>query len=269
MSHWEVYPAIDLRQGRVVRLRQGDPDRETAFGDPGTVAVRWQDAGARWLHVVNLDGALGEGGSRNRAALERILRAGMKVQFGGGLRDIESIRSALDVGVARAIIGTAAVEEPDLLRTALAEHGPERIAVAIDAREGRVRTRGWRAESDLGAAELAARCAELGARWFIHTDVARDGMGRGLDVEASRQIARGAGRNEPRRHVIASGGVASLEDVRRACQAGLSGVIIGRALYDGSVRLEDALDVTRRQSAPGEGGIAPGHYPGTRSGHAS
>jgi phosphoribosylformimino-5-aminoimidazole carboxamide ribotide isomerase len=246
MIDWEIYPAIDLRRGHVVRLKQGDPDRETAFGDPWTVARRWQDAGARWLHVVNLDGALGEGNDENLGALERILGTGVQVQFGGGLRDLESIRWALDLGVARAIAGTAAVEEPEVLGAALAAFGPARVAVAIDAREGRVRTRGWREESTLSAADLVSRCADLGARWFIHTDVARDGMGRGLNVEASTRLAQGQGRGRPRIQVVASGGVATLDDVRRASNAGLSGVIIGLALYDGSVRLEEALDITPR-----------------------
>jgi phosphoribosylformimino-5-aminoimidazole carboxamide ribotide isomerase len=249
MSDWEVYPAIDLRCGRVVRLRQGDPAQETAYGDdPLAVARRWQAAGARWLHTVNLDGAFGEGGAENLAALARILGNGLRVQFGGGLRDLDSARRVLALGVRRAILGTAAATQTGLVEEALAAFGPERIAVAIDARQGRVRTHGWQRDTGLTAVELAHRCARLGVRWIIHTDVARDGMGRGLNVEASRQLARDAGpmtgQDEGLR-VIASGGVARLEDVERAHYAGLSGVVVGRALYEGTIRLEDALEVGR------------------------
>jgi phosphoribosylformimino-5-aminoimidazole carboxamide ribotide isomerase len=253
MRAFEVYPAIDLRQGRVVRLRQGDPAQKTEYGDdPVAVARRWQACGARWLHVVNLDGALDEAAGLNWAALQRIVGVGLRVQFGGGLRDLETLRRVLELGVERAVLGTAAAEEPELLQAALAAFGAERIAVAIDARAGRVRTHGWQQDSDLTAVELAQRCAGLGVRWIIHTDVARDGMGRGLNVEASHQLAEQAGAllgPGQRLHVIASGGVAGLDDVQRAYRAGLSGVIIGRALYEGALRLEEALQVRRTSDA--------------------
>ncbi len=253
MNEFEVYPAIDLRQGRVVRLRQGDPARETAYdNDPLAIARRWQEAGARWLHVVNLDRALGESGHENLVTLKRILGTGLRVQFGGGLRDLEALRQVLELGVRRAVLGTAAVEGPTLVEAALAAFGPERIAVAIDARRGRVRTHGWQQGSALSTVELAQRCAGLGVQWIIHTDVARDGMSRGLNVEASRQLAQETGpwsSSGQRLHIIASGGVASLDDVQRAYRAGLSGVIIGRALYEGAVRLEDALTVGRMGDA--------------------
>ena len=253
MNEWQVYPAIDLRQGRVVRLRQGDPAQETAYDDdPLAVAHRWQEAGARWLHAINLDGAFGEGSHENLSALKRILGTGLRVQFGGGLRDLESLRHVLEMGVRRAILGTAAAEGPALVEAALVAFGPERFAVAIDARRGRVRTHGWRQDSGLTAVELAQRCSELGVQWIIHTDVARDGMARGLNVGASCQLAQETGplsSSQHRVHVIASGGVASLGDVQRAYRAGLSGVIIGRALYEGSVRLQDALRVGRMGDA--------------------
>jgi phosphoribosylformimino-5-aminoimidazole carboxamide ribotide isomerase len=253
MSDWAIYPAIDLRQGRVVRLRQGDPAQETIFGDdPLAVAGRWQAAGADWVHVVNLDGAFGEEGGENLAALGRIVDTGLRVQFGGGLRDLGSLRRVLEMGVCRAILGTAAVEDPSLIGEALAAFGPERIAVAIDARRGLVRTHGWQQDSALTAGELAGRCREAGVRWIVHTDVGRDGMGRGLNVDASRQLVRDtgpAGDSGQGLRVIASGGVASLQDVERAHRAGLRGVVIGRALYDGAVRLEDALGVDGRRHA--------------------
>lgn len=253
MNEWQIYPAIDLRRGRVVRLKQGDPARETVFDDdPVAVAQRWREVGASWLHVVNLDGAFGEGDTDNHAALESILGTEVRVQFGGGLRDLESLQRVVDLGVSRAIVGTAAVQDPALLEAALNANGPERLAVAIDARHGRVRTHGWQQDSDLSAAELARRCAGLGVRWIIHTDVARDGMGRGLNVKASRQLARESARIGTMAHplsIIASGGVASLDDIRQTYDAGLSGVIIGRALYDGSIRLDNALRVGRMGNA--------------------
>jgi phosphoribosylformimino-5-aminoimidazole carboxamide ribotide isomerase len=239
MRTWNVYPAIDLRQGRVVRLTQGDPDRETQYADdPLHVAHRWQVAGTEWLHVVNLDGALDESGKQNLAALERILTTGLKVQFGGGMRDLDSIRRTLDLGVSRAVIGTAAAENPALVEAALAEFGPERIALGLDAREGIVRTHGWQEDTGITAIEMGRQWAEKGVRWVILTDVARDGMGTGLNLDATVELAQAT-----RMHVIASGGVASLEDVRRTYEAGLSGVIIGRALYEGAVVLEEALRV--------------------------
>jgi phosphoribosylformimino-5-aminoimidazole carboxamide ribotide isomerase len=268
---WTVYPAIDLRRGRVVRLRQGDPDRETEYAsDPLSVAHRWREAGATWLHVVNLDGALNEAGRENQAALERILTAGLRVQFGGGLRDLASLHRALDLGVSRVVVGTAAVKNPALVDQALRAFGPQHIALGIDAREGQVRTDGWQEVAAMTPPELAGRWAARGVRWVIFTDVSRDGMGSGLNLERTMRLARvtvpstSSGRapstsgstSSPHRsgqapaaglqrrlHVIASGGVAGLEDVRRAYQAGLSGVIIGRALYEGQVALEEALRV--------------------------
>jgi phosphoribosylformimino-5-aminoimidazole carboxamide ribotide isomerase len=234
---WNVYPAIDLRRGRVVRLKQGDPKQETKYADdPLAVARRWQDAGAEWLHVVNLDGAFGERGAENRDALARILSTGLKVQFGGGLRDLADVRWALELGASRVVIGTAAVKDPALVEAALAAFGPGRVAVGIDARTGKVQTHGWKEAAPVTAVELAQRWADAGVRWTIFTDVARDGMGRGLNLEATTQLAQKTGL-----HVIASGGVASLDDVRQTYEAGLSGVIIGRALYEGQVALEDAL----------------------------
>jgi phosphoribosylformimino-5-aminoimidazole carboxamide ribotide isomerase len=224
-----------------VRLRQGDPNQETKYAnDPLSVAHRWQEAGAEWLHVVNLDGALDERNpaKENYAALERILTTGMRVQFGGGVRDLMMLRRVLEMDVDRVVVGTAAVEDPDLIVTGLRIFGPERIAVGIDARRGRVRTHGWGLASPIPALALARQSAAQEVRWIIFTDVSRDGMGSGLNLEATVQLARATGL-----HVIASGGVASLEDVRQAYEARLSGIIIGRALYEGHVTLEDALRI--------------------------
>jgi phosphoribosylformimino-5-aminoimidazole carboxamide ribotide isomerase len=223
---------------------QGDPDRETQYADdPLHVARRWQEAGTDWLHVVNLDGALDESGRQNLAALERVLTTGLRVQFGGGMRDLDGIRQVLDLGVSRAVIGTAAVENPALVEAALAEFGPERIALGLDARDGVVRIHGWKEDTGITAVEMGRQWAEKGVRWVIFTDVARDGMGTGLNLDATIELAQ-----VTEMHVIASGGVASLEDVRQTYEAGLSGVIIGRALYEGTVVLEEALQVGKSAS---------------------
>ncbi|HQE94056.1 MAG TPA: 1-(5-phosphoribosyl)-5-[(5-phosphoribosylamino)methylideneamino]imidazole-4-carboxamide isomerase [Anaerolineae bacterium] len=239
MNDFTIYPAIDLREGRVVRLAQGDPDRETAYDDqPLAVARRWQTAGATWLHVVNLDGAFGEGGRKNVTALARILTTGLKVQFGGGVRDLETVRRVLDMGVARVVLGTVAVENPAVVEQALADFGPERLAVGIDARDGYVRTRGWREAAPLTALELAQQWEAWGGRWVIFTDIARDGMSDGVNVEATAALAQATGLS-----VIASGGVTTLDDVQRVKEAGLRGVIIGRALYERQINLEVVLTI--------------------------
>jgi len=242
-----VYPAIDMRGGRCVRLRQGDFAAETVFADdPADAARRWVDEGAAWLHVVNLDGALGEVGadSPNLAALERILRvAPAPVQFGGGVRSLEDVARLLGLGVARVILGTVAVRQPEVVAEAVAQHGAERVAVGIDARDGRVTVQGWTEAAETTAPELAARMAALGVRHAIYTDVGRDGMLVGVNVEGTVGLARASGLQ-----VIASGGVASLDDVR-ALKAredeGIAGVIIGMALYRGAIRLPEALAVAR------------------------
>jgi phosphoribosylformimino-5-aminoimidazole carboxamide ribotide isomerase len=233
-----VFPAIDLRGGRVVRLAQGDPARQTVYSDdPAAVAERWLAEGATWLHVVNLDGAFGEADGLNEAALHAIVATGARVQFGGGLRNRAAIERAHSAGVARVVLGTAAVEQPALVAESLRDFGPERVAVGIDARDGRVRVRGWASEGGLAAADLARQMRGLGLAWCVFTDVARDGVGAGVNVPATAAVARECGL-----HVIASGGVASVDDVQRVRAAGLAGVIIGRALYEGQVALKDVVD---------------------------
>jgi phosphoribosylformimino-5-aminoimidazole carboxamide ribotide isomerase len=238
-----VYPAIDIRKGRVVRLLYGDPNQETVYGDdPVAMAQRWQNAGAEWLHVVNLDGAFGESGAANQDALTRILTTGLRVQFGGGLRDMNSIRRALDLGVTRVVLGTVAAENPKRVESALTEFGPERIAVGIDARDGIVRVRGWQEAAPLQAADLAQHWAAMGGRWLIFTDIARDGVSTGVNVDATAAIAQATGLS-----VIASGGVAARDDVVRVRDAGLPGVIIGRALYEGQVDLAEAIQIANSE----------------------
>ena len=243
-----VLPGIDLRFGKVVRLAQGDPARETVYSDdPAAVAERWRGQGAEWVHVVNLDGAFGRGGAveagaveptyaENARALAAILRAGLRVQFGGGLRSQESLQKALDLGVERAVLGTAAIEQPELVEWGLKTFGAERIAAGLDARDGRVQVRGWVEESALKAVDIGRRLAQQGVVWCIFTDVSRDGIGAGLNLAATADLAAATGLK-----VIASGGVASLDDVRAARDAGLPGIIIGRALYEGDLELKEAL----------------------------
>jgi len=243
-----VYPAIDLRQGRCVRLRQGDAQAETVFADdPVDAAKRWADEGAGWLHLVNLDGALGESGAANLAALERVLSAvSQPVQFGGGMRSLGDIERILGMGAKRVILGTVAVREPNVVRQALADHGPERICVGIDARDGMVAINGWLETSEVTAATLAQEMAAAGVRHVVFTDVSRDGMLSGVNVAATRDLARASGLG-----VIASGGVASIEDVRavKACESdGVSGVIVGMALYTGALDLGEALRVARGEA---------------------
>lgn len=239
-----IYPAIDLRHGKAVRLRQGDPDQATVYdANPVKAAERWEDQGAEWLHIVNLDGALGET-SPNVKAVERILNTvSIPVQFGGGLRDLETIEDAFDLGIARVVLGTAAVRNPALLRLVLDKYGPESVVVGLDARDGKVATHGWREATDIAVADLGQRVAKLGAQLALYTDVARDGMLQGVDVAGSVALAEATGLR-----VIASGGVASLDDIvhlRGVAERGIDGVIVGMALYTGKLSLEDAIAAAR------------------------
>jgi phosphoribosylformimino-5-aminoimidazole carboxamide ribotide isomerase len=240
MSGFTVYPAIDLRAGRVVRSKEGDPARMTSYSDdPAQTAHRWLDAGADWLHVVNLDGAFDENDMANYGALRFILEIAENfnamVQFGGGIRSLQMIERALNLGISRVVLGTIAVEQPDLVAEALKRFGAEKIAVGIDARDGSVRVRGWQANSGISAANLALQMRTLGLNTIIFTDVNRDGLGSGLNIPATKELV-----DISRLDVIASGGVNSLNDVIEARSANLAGVIIGRALYEGTI---DATDL--------------------------
>ena len=234
----DLYPAIDIRHGRVVRLSQGEATRQTVYGDdPVAVAERFAEQGAEWIHVVDLDRAFGDG--ENLALVRRIVaRAGwrVKVQLGGGLRSPELVKAGLEQGASRVVIGTAAALDAALVPTVLAAEGAERIAIGIDARDGQVAIRGWTETSNLTAEALARRVTTDGARTIIYTDVARDGMLAGPDLEGARRLQQtGAS-------VIASGGVAGVADIRAVRDAGLAGVIVGRALYEGRCGLVEALE---------------------------
>ncbi len=234
-----IYPAIDLRGGKVVRLKEGDPARMTSYSDdPAEMARKWLGMGAGWLHVVNLDGAFGESDRANRVALESILKLGAHVQFGGGMRSLDAIEHALDLGVSRVVLGTIAIEKPDIVADALKKFGAEKIAVGIDARDGLVRVRGWKDNSGVSAVDLALQMRTVGLGTIIFTDVSRDGLGSGLNIAATKELSEKSGLD-----VIASGGVHTIEDVIAAKEAGLAGVIIGRALYEGTIDLKSALDM--------------------------
>ncbi len=229
-----VYPAIDLKGGQCVRLKQGDMAQATVYGDdPAAVAAAFERQGARWLHVVDLDGAFA-GESRNREAIAAILAAvNMPVQLGGGIRTMAALEALLGMGVRRAILGTAALRDQAFLREAVETFGP-RVAVGIDARDGRVAVQGWAEVSDMTAAELARCVADVGVQTIIYTDIARDGMLSGPNFDATAALITPGGPG-----VIVSGGVASLEHVRRAEAIEAAGIIIGRALYTGDIRLCD------------------------------
>jgi phosphoribosylformimino-5-aminoimidazole carboxamide ribotide isomerase len=238
MEKFSIYPAIDLRQGQVVRLQEGDPARQKTYSaDPAEAAKRWIGYGTRWLHVVNLDGAFGEADSANLRALESILAVALaqqvSVQFGGGIRSLEAVRRVLALGVQRAVLGTAAIEQPELLAAALAQFGAECLAVSIDARDGMAQTRGWKNASTVRAMDLARKLSSEGLEWLVFTDISRDGMQTGINLQATEELSRETGLN-----VIASGGVRDMDDVRGAYRAGLPGIIIGKALYEGAFDVE-------------------------------
>lgn len=243
MASLIVFPAIDLKAGQVVRLAEGDMDRATIYGDdPAAQAEAFALAGAEWLHVVDLDGAFA-GESINGAAVAGILaRFGGKIQLGGGIRTAESIERWLDLGVERVVIGTAALENPDLVRAAASDN-PGRIVVAVDARDGQVATHGWADVSDVSVIDLARRFEDAGVAALLFTDVGRDGMLKGCNVEATVALARAV--TIP---VIASGGVTDIADIhalRGHVEDGIEGVITGRALYDGRLDLAWAIEVAK------------------------
>ena len=238
-----LYPAIDLKDGQCVRLEKGDMARATVFNaDPAAQARRFAEAGFQWLHVVDLNGAFA-GRSVNGAAVEAILAATeVPIQLGGGIRDRAAIEGWLTRGIARIVLGTAAVRDPELVREA-ARAWPERIAVGVDARAGKVAVQGWGEATEMGAIDLARRFEDAGVAALIYTDIDRDGVFAGLNLEATGTLARAV--SIP---VIASGGLASLDDVRRLLRpeyAMLAGAIVGRALYDGRLDAVEALRLAR------------------------
>jgi len=235
-----IMPAIDLRGGRCVRLTQGRRDTTKVYdGDPVDIASGYEAAGAQMIHIVDLDGAFSEPNSLNRDTLRKIVRSlKIPVQFGGGLRSVEQVKEVLDFGVARIVLGTLAVESTATLERLLGIFGGEKIAVGIDAKGGTVVTRGWEKEAALPAAGFALQLASVGVERIVYTDVSRDGMLKGVNVEATCEIARASGLK-----VTASGGISSLEDIRRVSRAdcGIDSVILGKALYEGYFTIQEAL----------------------------
>lgn len=237
----ELYPAIDLKEGQCVRLWRGRMDKATVFSDdPAGQARSFAAQGCRWLHVVDLDGAFA-GKPMNSGAVDAILAAvDIPVQLGGGIRDLETVERWLARGIARVVLGTLALRAPDIARKVCAKF-PGKIAIGIDAKAGRVAVEGWAEASDLEAGELAKCFEDSGAAAIVYTDIERDGTMAGLNIEATAALARTL--SIP---VIASGGVGSIEDIKslkRIADAGIGGVIVGRALYDGRLDLREALRV--------------------------
>ena len=232
-----ILPAIDLRGGRCVRLEQGDFQKETIFDDdPAAVARRFEADGAEWLHVVDLDGAR-SGTPRNLEAIGAIMRAvKISVEVGGGIRTTQAVAEMLDTGAQRVVVGTRAVREPEWLRE-VAEQFPARIALGLDAREGLVAVEGWGKQTDRSVARTLKRFQDLMLAAIVYTDIARDGMMSGPNVEATAALVE-AGPFP----VIASGGVTTVDDIRRLKEAGAAGAIIGRALYEGKLTLKAALE---------------------------
>ncbi len=232
----EVIPAIDLKAGRCVRLLQGDFDKETVFStDPGAVARGWEQVGALRIHVVDLEGAA-SGRPENAEAVACILESvDISIQLGGGIRNMEVLETWLARGVQRVVLGTAAVEDPDFLQEALQRFG-ESVVVGIDARDGRVAASGWKRTTEVDAIALVEQVKGFGARRIIYTDISRDGMLSGPNLESVRQVV-----SSTKVPVIASGGVSTIEHLKSLRELGVEGAIVGRALYTGDVNLREAI----------------------------
>ncbi len=237
-----VYPAIDIRGGHAVRLIEGDYNRETVFdADPVDAACRWADAGAEWIHIVDLDGAR-DGARGNAGVISRIRDAvDCNLQLGGGIRTLDDIDEVSALGINRVVIGSAAVTHPELVAAAVERIGSG-IAVGLDARDGKLATHGWRKQSDVSALDAARRFAADGVEHVIFTDIGRDGRLEGPNVTALREMIDGVSIN-----VIASGGISSIDDVRTVRKLGAAGVIIGAALYHKKFTLADALAVASQE----------------------
>ena len=232
----EVIPAIDLRHGACVRLYQGDYNREEVFDtDPGGVAVRWKSCGAGWIHVVDLDGAA-EGHLINKSAIEEIVSVGdVKIEVGGGIRTLDDASWLLEHGVSRIVLGTVAIEDPGLVDSLIAAYG-DAVAVSLDARDGLVTTRGWLVSTEVPVIDLCHQMRESGVSRFVYTDVRRDGTLTEPNYEALQDLI--ASTDAP---VVAAGGIATLEHLRRLSEIGAAGAILGKAIYTGSIELSEAI----------------------------
>ena len=244
----ELWPAIDLRGGRCVRLLQGDYDRETVFGDdPVAMARRFAAEGARRLHIVDLEGAKAGIPVQAELVARMVAAAGVPCQLGGGIRSVDTARAYVTAGVHRLVVGSVAIENPDLL-TELAHAFPGRIVLGLDARDGKVAVRGWLETSPLGAVDVAKRHEQLPLAGIVYTDIAKDGMMAGPNLPALAEMVRAV-----RLPVIASGGVSNAEDIRQVAAVGAAGCIVGRALYEGSLTLAGAALAAGEQVAAAAG----------------
>jgi phosphoribosylformimino-5-aminoimidazole carboxamide ribotide isomerase len=234
-----IYSAIDLRGGQVVRLKEGDPNQQTVFSaDPVATAQEWIGQGAAWIHMVNLDGSFATSND-NGLILEAVSKMGVPVQFGGGIRQVSDIERAFEQGAARVVLGTILIQQPEVALEALARWGGEKLCIGLDARDGKIATHGWQTTADITPAELGKKMAAQGAKHALYTDVSRDGKLGGVNVEGTAALARETGLN-----VIASGGVGTLDDIRRLAETQvIAGAIIGMALYTGQIKLGEALAV--------------------------
>ncbi|MFN8564213.1 MAG: 1-(5-phosphoribosyl)-5-[(5-phosphoribosylamino)methylideneamino]imidazole-4-carboxamide isomerase [Anaerolineae bacterium] len=238
-----IYPAIDLRGGKVVRLREGDPNRQTIFSDdPVATARQWIAEGALWIHMVNLDGAFAQA-NNNGAILEAVAALNVKVQFAGGLRSPDDIARALQRGASRVILGTIAVQQPEIVAQAVEQWGAEQTGVALDARDGKVTTHGWQQQTSMTPAEFGNEMRARGVRHALYTDVSRDGGLGGSNVEGTIALGRETGLR-----VMASGGVSTCEEIRQLAASGaVAGAVIGMALYERRLTLRDALTAAEGQ----------------------
>lgn len=241
-----VYPAIDIRDGKAVRLVEGDFSRETVFdADPVDAAIRWQEQGAEWIHVVDLDGAR-DGIRANRKAIERIRAAvSVKLQLGGGMRDMDALQAAHDAGFDRMVIGSAAISNPELIAEAVALFGSG-VAIGLDARDGMVATRGWIEQTAIAAIDVARRVSKEGVEHIVYTDIGREGRLEGPNLDGLREMIELGSTS-----IIASGGISNLDDVANVARLGASGVIIGAALYKRHVSLVDSISVARQTAKAG------------------
>lgn len=231
-----IFPAIDLRGGKCVRLIQGDFDKETVYSDdPQATALKWQSMGAKFLHVVDLDGARA-GSPQNLDAIKKILDAvNIPIEVGGGIRTLEDAARLLSLGVRRVILGSVAVENPALVAEAVQRFG-DKVVVGIDARNGFVAVHGWEKSSSVKVGDLAKQIVAAGLKTIIYTDISKDGMLSGVNAAAFTELAKESGAQ-----IVASGGVRSIEDIRALKAAGVSGVIVGKAIYTGSLDLKSAI----------------------------
>jgi phosphoribosylformimino-5-aminoimidazole carboxamide ribotide isomerase len=235
-----IYPAVDVREGKCVRLTQGEFNKETVYSDnPVEMALRWEKMGAQYLHVVDLDGAR-TGKAQNIAVIsEMAVKMGIPVQLGGGIRTIEMIETILCKGIERVILGTSAVKDPELVKRAVKTF-ENNVVIGIDAKDGMVAIEGWEQTSEFKAIDFARKMEELGAKTIIYTDISRDGMLNGPNLKAMEEMVKAV-----KIDIIASGGVGKLEDIKNLKEVGVSGVIVGRALYTGDVDLKQAIEAGR------------------------